>query len=212
MRATSRAKVGAWIAVRGRAPSAATEATAISRKRVRRMSGLSNTDNTERNSRSFRRTTGGPPGYWSRGDRAHAVGPYHAPVFGFGANGSAAGFDPDGLDVHELPGSVEPELASESRTFDSAEGEARVGSDHGINEDLAGLDLIDEAFAFRIVIGPGTGTQAETRRISNANRFRDVFDPEHRRDWAEDFFVVRRRILRDAGQDRGSVEVSGPAE
>ena len=65
--------------------------------------------------------------------------------------------DPHGFDIHEFADAVGCELAAMARTFYAAEGDARVGGDHFVDEDHAGLEFVDEAFALAVVAGPGAG-------------------------------------------------------
>src|SRR5215813_8282376 len=73
--------------------------------------------------------------------------------------------DPHGLDVDEFADAFARKLAPVARTLHSAEGQSRVGRDHGVDEYQARIDLIDQAAALLVVIGPGAGGQAEGRVV-----------------------------------------------
>src|SRR4030095_17092455 len=55
--------------------------------------------------------------------------------------------DPHGLDVDEFANAFARKLAPVARTLHSAEGQSRVGRDHGVDKDQARIDLIDQAAA-----------------------------------------------------------------
>ncbi len=83
--------------------------------------------------------------------------------------------------------------------FDAPEGDAWVGGDHLVDEHHAGLKLVDEAFAFAFVGGPGAGAEAETAIVGEADGFVDVFHAKQHRDWSEKFLAVGGRFFWDIG-------------
>ena len=56
----------------------------------------------------------------------------------------------------------------------AAEGDARVGGDHGVDEDLAGVDAVDEAVHFGAVVRPDGGAEAEGGVVGGGDRVVDV--------------------------------------
>src|SRR4051812_2033623 len=86
--------------------------------------------------------------------------------------------DPHRLHIHELADSVDAQLPAEAGVFGSAEGDAGVGGDHGVDEDLAGVDAVDEAVHFGAVIGPDRGAEAEGDVVGGGDGGVDVRDAE----------------------------------
>src|SRR5947209_13623641 len=68
---------------------------------------------------------------------------------------------PHRLDVHELPDAHRGELPAVAGALDAAEGEARVGLDDAVDEDVAGLDLGGEGLAAGGIARPDAGAEAE---------------------------------------------------
>src|SRR5262245_42149776 len=110
--------------------------------------------------------------------------------------------DPDRFDVDEFADALARKLAPVARTLHPAEGQSRVGRDHGVDEDQAGIDLIDQAAALLVVIGPGAGGQAEGRIVCQTDRLVQVADAEERGDRAEHLFEIARRIRGNIRENR----------
>src|SRR5689334_8944725 len=71
----------------------------------------------------------------------------------------------------------------------AAEGQTRIGSDHAVDEDAAGLELVYELLLLLVVIGPGGGAEAESRRVRELNRCVYVVAAEQHGDRPEDLFA-----------------------
>src|SRR5215510_4671105 len=110
--------------------------------------------------------------------------------------------DPHGLDVDEFADAFARKLAPVARTLHSAEGQSRVGRDHGVDEDQARVYLIDQAAALLVIISPGAGGQAEGRVVGEADRFVEVAYAEERGDRAEHLFEIGRRIRGNICENR----------
>src|SRR5216684_3286405 len=83
--------------------------------------------------------------------------------------GLYSAFNPHRLDIDELAGAMGAELATEAGVLDSAEGHAGVGGDHGVDEDLAGLDAVDEAIHFGAIVRPDGCAEAEGRVVRDGD-------------------------------------------
>src|ERR1700733_2186474 len=96
-----------------------------------------------------------------------------------------------------------------ARMLHAAEGNARIGRDHLVDEDHAGLEVANKTFLFGGEVGPDAGTEAETAVVGDADRFIDVFHAEEGGDRSEELLAVGGRILWDVGDHRGLKKVSG---
>lgn len=120
--------------------------------------------------------------------------------------------DPDSFDIHEFTDAVGCEFTAVAGVFDPAKGNARIGSDHFVDEDHTGFEFVDEAFALCRVGGPGAGSQAEAAIVGQADGFVDIFDAEQRGNGAEELFAISGRFFRDVGENCGGVVVAGKFE
>src|ERR1700761_3301840 len=102
---------------------------------------------------------------------------------------------PHRLGVAERADAEVREFTAVTGTLDAAEPEFGVGHRHPVDEDLAGLDVVDEALLLGFVIGPGVGPQAERGGVGDLDRLVDARGPVHRGDRSEDFFGVERHVL-----------------
>src|SRR4029077_9438603 len=87
---------------------------------------------------------------------------------GFGA--VPGGTDPDGLDVGELLDPVLRQLAAVARALHAAERKPGVGSDHAVDEDEPGLDLLGEPLAALDVAGPDVGAKPVFGVVGDTHR------------------------------------------
>ena len=58
----------------------------------------------------------------------------------------------------------------------AAERQTRIGSDHSVDENRAGFNLVNKPSLFVWIVCPGSRTQAERRRVGELNRFIDGAD------------------------------------
>src|SRR5205807_7429064 len=117
--------------------------------------------------------------------------------------------NPDGFDVCEFADAEGAQLAAVAGPLHATERQPRVGGYHAIDEHHAGFDLVDQAFAFLFVVGPGAGAQPKAAVISNANSVVQVFSTKHAGHRAEQFVAVRGRTFRNFAEHRGRVEIAG---
>src|SRR5579884_712755 len=110
-------------------------------------------------------------------------------LLGGGAGGGGGLADDDGLDVGELADAEAAELAAVAAAFDAAEGEAGVGGDHAVDEDVAGFDATGELGAALDVGGPQRGAQAVGGVVGQLDGVVGVARANHRRHWAEDLLA-----------------------
>src|SRR3989449_3915440 len=101
--------------------------------------------------------------------------------------------DPDRLGVGELADALFRELAAIARRLDAAEGQPRVALHHAIDEDLARLQLVDEAVDLLRILGERRGPEAELRVVRQRDGLVEVPGADHRRDRAEDLFIPHFR-------------------
>ena len=101
-------------------------------------------------------------------------------------------------------------LTPVARGFYTAERHSRIGNDHLIDKNHSCVDLIFESFPFFRIIGPGAGAQTKPGIIRKSNGFADVLDAKDGSYRAEEFFLVRRRILGNVREDGRLVVVAGP--
>src|ERR1043165_3723213 len=94
-----------------------------------------------------------------------------------------------GFNVEEFTQAMNSELAAVAGSLYSAEGEARIGSDHRIDEDHAGFDFVDESLLLSGVAGPGAGSEAEGGVIRELDGGGEIVDAKERCDGAEEFFA-----------------------
>ena len=92
-----------------------------------------------------------------------------------------------------------------SPTLDPAERHPRVRRHHGVDEDHAGLDVLDEPLALGgslvQALAPSPKGESLASRIASST-LRDAEQHRHR---AEHLLVIRRRVGRDVGEHRGRV-------
>ena len=117
---------------------------------------------------------------------------------------------PHGLGVAERADAQAGEFAAVAGSLDAAEPEFGVGHRHPVDEDLAGLDVVDEALLLGLVVGPGVGPQPEGGGVGDLDGFVDARGAVHRGDRAEDLFGVERHVLGDVGDHRRRVEPARP--
>ena len=90
--------------------------------------------------------------------------------------------------------------------FHAAERETGVGGDHGIDEDHAGFEFVDEALALGRIVGPGAGAEAEAAVIGDAQGLINIFHAENAGDGAEEFLAIGggifRNVCKNCGRDR----------
>ena len=125
-------------------------------------------------------------------------------VFRRGGDDDGGRFGDDhGFGIEEFAHADGGEFATVAGALDAAEGEARVGGDHGVEEDGAGLDFYGEALAFGVVGGPGGGGEAEGCVVGELDGFVERGDAEEQGDGAEEFFLGDGRVAHDASDDGG---------
>src|SRR5512146_1880996 len=121
---------------------------------------------------------------------------------------SRAVLDPDSFDVDELVNADVAQLASVPGLFYPAEGQARVRSDHAVDEYHPGVNFINEASALFLIICPGAGAQAKDAVICQPDGRIEIGHAEEDRYRAKQLFLVGGRILGDIRDDRGGVKVA----
>src|SRR2546426_244991 len=92
--------------------------------------------------------------------------------------------------------------------LDPAERDTRVRGYHLIDENHAGLELVDEALAFVLIVGPGTRAQPEAGVVSDADRLVQIFHTKQRGHRTKKLLPVRRRIFGNVGQHGRGIVVS----
>src|ERR1051326_8911988 len=95
----------------------------------------------------------------------------------------------NGFDVRELSDAVNAQLSAEAGGFHAAEGQARIGGHHFIDEHHTGFDLVGEALALLRIIGPGAGAEAKPAVVDDGDRLIDIFDAKHTRHRTEQLFA-----------------------
>src|ERR1700674_2579346 len=75
------------------------------------------------------------------------------------------GADPDGLDVDEFSDAEGREFAAIAAAFDAAEGEARVGGRHAVDEDAARFEMAGEGAPARNIACPQVAAQPKVRVV-----------------------------------------------
>src|SRR5438309_8208078 len=103
--------------------------------------------------------------------------------------------DPDRLGVGELADALSRELAAIARRLDAAEGQPRIALHHAIDEDLARLQLVDEAVDLLLILRERSGTEAELRVVRQGDRLVEISRARNRRDGPEHLFVPHLRAL-----------------
>src|SRR5207249_829657 len=83
--------------------------------------------------------------------------------------GSTCRADPHRLDVHELPDAERGQLPAIPTALDAAEGQARVGGYHAVDEDCSSLDLPGEFFPIVNVAGPQVCAETIDRMVRHAD-------------------------------------------
>lgn len=78
------------------------------------------------------------------------------------------------FDIDELADPEDTQLAPIPGTLDSTKRHARIGHGDGIDEDRAGLDLIDQARALRRIVRPRAARQAAVFALGSNSRVRSV--------------------------------------
>lgn len=112
--------------------------------------------------------------------------------------------NPDCFGVGEFADAVGAEFAAVAGGFHAAERETGVGGDHGIDEDQAGFEVVDEALALGGIVGPGAGAQAEAAVVGDAQGVINVFHAENAGDGAEEFLAIGGESLGMAVRTVGS--------
>jgi hypothetical protein len=98
------------------------------------------------------------------------------------------------------------------RLLDPPEGNARIRSDHLIDENHARLKFSDEPLALGLIACPGAGAQAEAAVVGEADGFIDILDSKQQRDRPKKFLIICGRVLGNFGQYRRGEEVAGTVE
>src|SRR5688572_6400049 len=99
-----------------------------------------------------------------------------------------------------------------SAAFRAAEGQPRVGTDDGVDEQCAGLDLASEPEAALYVASPNARPEPVASVIRELDGVRLVARSNDGRDRTEGLFGEDRHIRGDVGQDRRCVEAAWPVE
>src|SRR5437899_9001490 len=89
--------------------------------------------------------------------------------------------DPHRLGVGELADALSRQLAAISGRFDAAEGQPRIALHHAIDEDLARLQLLDEALDLLRILRERRGAEAELRIVRQGDRLVEIARPRYRR-------------------------------
>src|ERR1700686_2713380 len=110
--------------------------------------------------------------------------------------------------VHKLANAEGSQLPPVARLLHAAKRNARIGSDHLVDEHHPSLQFVDEALALFFVIGPCARAQAKAHVVGNADCLILILHPEDGRYWPKEFFAIRRRLLWNVGQDRRLIIIS----
>src|SRR5262249_16096299 len=119
---------------------------------------------------------------------------------------------PNRLDVDELADAVGGELPPVAGALQAAKGEPRIAFDHAVDEDAAGLDLVDETLLFGGIVGPHRGAQAVAGAIGQSDGLFERAVAEEARDRTEDLLLGARAPGRHVREHGRSVKVAGPIE
>src|SRR5690606_29199853 len=117
--------------------------------------------------------------------------------------GGALG-DEDGFQADEGVDAFGGELAAVAALFDATEGEAGVGGDHGVDEGLAGFELVDETALLGAVSGPHAAAEAERAPVGEGDGLVEVVGAKEEGDGAEDFFVGGGSAFRNLRENAGA--------
>src|SRR5581483_7137051 len=120
--------------------------------------------------------------------------------------------DINGFDVGELANAERAQFAAEAGLFDAAERQARIGGHHGVDERLAGLDLVDEAVLLGGVGGPDARAEAVGRVVGDRDRLVERADAEQERHRPEDLLAANRRTRRKIRERGGRVIKARPVD
>src|SRR5260370_36543171 len=104
------------------------------------------------------------------------------------------------------------EFAAIAGMLHSTEGHARVRGHHGVDEDLAGLDFVNELVLLLLVVGPHAGAEAEDGVVRQMNGRINVRYGEEHGDGSEDFLTVGWGIGRNIGEYSGLIVVPCPGD
>src|SRR5207248_2112677 len=103
-------------------------------------------------------------------------------------------------------------LTAETGTFYSAERQTRIGGDHCIDENHAGIQLRYEEFLLLAIIGPCAGAETKCGVVRQLDGIMGVAHPENSCDRAEHFFTIRRRFFGNIDENSWLVEQSGTVD
>src|SRR6185295_9213421 len=129
-----------------------------------------------------------------------------------GAHTGTPLLDPDRFDVDELADADHRELAAVAGALDAAKGQARIGLDDAVDEDVAGLDLGGQPLAADGIAGPHAGAEAERGAVRQLDGVRGVARPYDRGHRSEGLLVEGGHAGLDAGEHRRRVEPAPPRQ
>src|SRR5258708_13920480 len=78
-------------------------------------------------------------------------------------------FNPNRLDVGELPDSVRTQFPAVARPLHSPKGNARIGRHHSVDEHHSRFQVVDEALAFFGVVRPRAGSQSKAAIVRDTD-------------------------------------------
>src|SRR5436305_5442351 len=125
---------------------------------------------------------------------------------------SACWADPDSLDVQELPDSEGRELSPIAAVLHAAEGEARVGRRHTVDEDVPGLDAPCQRLPALRILSPQVAAESVRRVIGGGNCPVGVGHTDDGGDGTKRLLAEHRHLGRYAGDNGRGVEVTWPVE
>src|SRR5215472_16774421 len=100
------------------------------------------------------------------------------------------------------------QFSSVAGMLDSAEGTARIGSNHTVDKGQARLDLVDEELALGFIVGPGTGPKTKLAVIGDANGISHALRTKYGSHRPEQIILKCRRAFRNVRQDCGLKEIA----
>ena len=99
-----------------------------------------------------------------------------------------------------------------ARGFYAAEGYAGVGGYHLVDEDHAGLKVVDEVFTLAGIVCPGARTEAKPAVVGDGDCLIDALHTKDTRDGAEEFLGVGGGVLGDVRKNRWWIEIPVASE
>ena len=97
--------------------------------------------------------------------------------------------NPHSLYIYKLPDAEFAKFSAVTRILNPPKGKSGIGCHHSIDEYRSCLKLVDEAFLFVLIIGPGSSAQPKWRIIRNSDRFTNAARAEQHCYWTKHFFT-----------------------